>query len=93
MGEEFTEALPRSLSRKPLLGRVWNIGSYAGPYFRNDRGSVELKKLQEKGDGSCLPDARILGTRVLSAGFRIGCGRLVSFPDGYRETILAEPVF
>lgn len=65
VGGEFTEALPRSLSRKPLLGRVWNIGSHGGPYFWNDRGSVELRKLQEKGDGSYLPDARILGTRVL----------------------------
>lgn len=65
VGVEFTEALLRSLLRKPLLGRVWNIGSHAGPYFRNDRGSVKLRKLQEKGDGSCLSDARILGTRVL----------------------------
>lgn len=67
------------LVEKTITWKVWNIGSHAGPYFRNDRGSVELRKLQEKGDGSCLPDARILGTRVLcSLSYGLWEARIVS---------------
>lgn len=92
VGGEFTEALPRSLSRKPLLGRSGTLGLMQVRIFETTEGLLNWE--------SCRRRVTEVACRMLvslergcSVRFRMGCGRLVSFPDGYREKILAEPVF